>query len=226
MTPTLRLDLHVHCVNSPDSGLRVETVIERLGIVGLNGFALTDHNTTAGHGRLRELAREYPRLLLVPGVEVSTVEGHLLVYGVSEPPPPHRPLSDTLDWVKERAAVAVLAHPFRWSHGVGRRIADLARVDGIEGINGHNSELANARAHLLATRRGLSATGGSDAHHAMGVGRAYTEVSPEVADVDDLLRELRSGRAQPAGRSLTGFDRVRLGVRTGLLRATRGFRPI
>jgi predicted metal-dependent phosphoesterase TrpH len=226
MTATLRVDLHVHSRFSPDGRANLEAIVDQIGVAGLQGFALTDHNTLAGHRRLAELRTRFPMYWLLPGVEVSTVEGHLLVYGVSELPPIHAPLADTLDWVRSRGGVGVLAHPFRWSHGVGRHLAETSAVAAIETSNGHNSEVANARAELVAARRGLGHTGGSDAHDVREVGRAYTEFPNEFSSLDDLLEILRRGRTLGGGRSLTFGHRVRLGIRTGLLRAARGFRSI
>ena len=222
----VRLDLHVHSRRSPDSRLELEAIVDRLGLSGLQGFALTDHNSIAGHADLRDLARRYPRYLFVPGVEVSTREGHLLVYGVEELPPIHRPLDETLDWVRSRGAVGVLAHPLRFAHGVGRRVAGSAAVDGIEVLNGHNSELTNARAAVIAAARGVAGTGGSDAHDVPGVGRAYTELPGEVDTAEAVLDSLRRRRCDGGGESLHGLERIRLGLRTGFLRVTRGFRPI
>ena len=111
----MRLDLHVHSHWSPDSRLTLEEAVDRLEFAGLSGFALTDHNSIAGHRELRALEARYPMYRFIPGVEVSTHEGHLLVYGIEALPPIHAPLADTLEWVRARGAVAVLAHPFRWA---------------------------------------------------------------------------------------------------------------
>jgi len=226
VTDGIRLDLHVHSGFSPDGRIDLGRIVEALGLAGIHGFALTDHNTIEGHARLATLAREYPSYRFVPGEEVSTAQGHLLVYGAREPAPIHRPLAETLDWVRARAAVAVLAHPFRWAHGAGRRLAETAPVAGIETTNGHTAAVANARAELVAARRRLAATGGSDAHDLADVGRAFTEFSAEATSVDDLLACLARGRTRSGGSSPTFGQRIRLGVRTGLLRAARGFRPI
>ena len=226
MTAEIRLDLHVHSRRSPDSSLTLEQIVARLGVVGLQGFALTDHNSIAGHRDLALLARDYPNYRFVPGVEVSTREGHLLLYGVHELPPIHRPLAETLDWARAHAAVASLAHPFRWAHGVGRALATHAPADALESVNGHNSEIANARAALLAARRTLGETGGSDAHTVAHVGRAFTEFPEDHPNLDDLLEEVRKGRTRALGRSLRLGGRVRLAAWTALLRAGRGFRPI
>jgi predicted metal-dependent phosphoesterase TrpH len=226
MSDGVRIDLHVHSTFSPDSRQRIDQIVDRLGVAGLQGFALTDHNTIAGHSSLAEFARRFPRLRIVPGVEVSTVEGHLLVYGVSELPPIRRPIAETLDWVHSRGAVAVLPHPFRWAHGVGRRICEEARVHGVEALNGHNGAVANARAELVGARRGLALTGGSDAHDLRGLGRTYTTVPDEAASVEEILQAIRSGHTGAGGTSLRFGERVRLLVRTAALRALRGFRPV
>ncbi|EQD49028.1 PHP domain protein, partial [mine drainage metagenome] len=138
MTGTRRLDLHIHSQHSPDSKMRLETIVGQLGRTGLSGFALTDHNSVAGHDELRELQRRNPGYLFVPGVEVSALEGHLLAYGIPTAPPVHRPVAETIDWVLAHGGEPVLAHPFRRSHGVGRRIAETAAIRAMEVRNGHN----------------------------------------------------------------------------------------
>lgn len=226
MTEAARIDLHVHSVHSPDSRLGLEEIVARLAYQGLRGFALTDHNSVAGHRALAELARRNPSYLLLPGVEVSTREGHLLAYGVAEAPPSHRPVAETAEWIRAHGGEPVLAHPFRWSHGVGRRVAEAAPVAALESRNGHSSEIANLRAEDVAARRNLGVTGGSDAHTLADLGRAFTQFDPAVRTTDDLLEALRRRATTVDGRSLGLGGRIRLGLRTAVLRAGRGFRPI
>jgi predicted metal-dependent phosphoesterase TrpH len=204
----------------------MEAIVDAVVTSGLQGFALTDHNSIEGHRNLTRLRERFPRHLFVPGVEVSTREGHLLVYGVDQLPPVRNPLEETIEWVESHGGVSVLAHPLRWAHGVGAAIARRARVSAIESVNGHNPELVNARAELIAARRGIATTGGSDAHDAASVGRAFTEFREEVGSIEEIIQAIRRGQVRASGRSLSGVDRVRLGLRTGLLRAARGFRPI
>jgi|HubBroStandDraft_3_1064219.scaffolds.fasta_scaffold50803_2 predicted metal-dependent phosphoesterase TrpH len=226
MTGGPRLDLHLHSTYSPDSRLPLQTAVERLGTEGLQGFALTDHNTVAGHAALRSLSEKYPQYTFIPGIEVSTYEGHLLVFGVAEVPPLHRPVEETVEWVEAHGGVAVPAHLARHAHGIGRRVASRLKVPALETVNGHNSEVANARAATLAASRTLGETGGSDAHDASGVGRGYTLFPEEVETVDQMLEELRRRRTRADGVSLRFGEMVRLAVRTVTLRAIRGFRPI
>jgi len=222
----LRLDLHVHSCHSPDSSLTVEAIVSQLAAVGLNGFALTDHNTVAGHAELAAAQARTPGLLLVPGVEVSTIEGHLLAYGVAEVPPSQRPVVETIAWVRDHGGVSVLSHPFRLSHGVGRRVAESAPVDAVETMNGHNSPRANRKAAAVAARRHLGVTGGSDVHRLEDLGHAFTEFPEGTATADGALSALREGRTSAGGRGLLLSEWLRYEGRTALLRLQRGFRPI
>ena len=227
MTGGLRLDLHVHSDRSPDSRLPLDAIARQLPYAGVRGFALTDHNSVAGHREIPHLVAAYPGIVVLPGVEVSTREGHLLAYGVREVPPVHRPLLETVEWVRARGGESVLAHPFRLAHGAGRKAAESAPVTGIEVRNGHSSEITNYRAEVVAARRGLAATGGSDVHELSDLGRAYTEFPMEAeATEDDLLEAIRQRRVEPGGHSLRFAGRLRLGLRTGALLVARGFRPI
>jgi predicted metal-dependent phosphoesterase TrpH len=226
MNDTARIDLHVHSAYSPDSRMSLDEIAGRLPYLGLRGFAITDHNTVRGHAALPALRERYPRYLFLPGIEISTVEGHLLAYGLPEAPPSHRPIAETLDWVRARGGVAALAHPFRRTHGVGRRVAESVPVALVETRNGHNSEIANLRAETVAARRGLGMIGGSDAHQIADLGRSYTEFDPSVASTEDLLEALGRRSVSANGRSLPWTARLRLGLRSGLLLASRGFRPI
>ena len=221
-----QLDLHVHSHHSPDSSLSVEAIVTLLAARGLNGFALTDHNSTAGHAELAEWQAKAPELILVPGVEVSTLEGHLLLYGVREAPPAGRPVAEIVEWAHVRGAIPVLAHPFRISHGVGRAVAEGAAVPAVETVNGHNSPRANRRAAAVAQARKLGSTGGSDVHELSDLGRAYTEFPEGTSTVDGVLEALRTGRTVGAGQELDLPGRIRTEWRTVLLRLRRGLRPI
>lgn len=226
MTPGPRLDLHVHSAFSADGREPIGRLVAGLGGLGLQGLALTDHNTPRGLAELPALQRDRPELLLLPGVEVSAVEGHLLVYGVSEAPPAHRPVVELLDWCRSRAAVPVLAHPFRWTHGVGGTVAGTAAVPALETTNGHNGARANARAVSAAEARRLGTTGGSDAHLFADLGRAWTRFPEGVATVEEALDALRKGRTIAEGRSATLRERWTAALRSGELRLRRGLKPL
>lgn len=226
MTGAVRLDLHVHSSHSPDSQVRVEDMVRGLPNAGLSGFALTDHNTIAGHGELAELAARFPQYLLIPGVEVSTRDGHLLLWGVRELPPLHRPVEETIEWGRAHGAVGALAHPFRRIHGVGEGIANSATGVAVEVLNGHSSRTANVRAERVAATRRLSRTAGGDVHRAHELGRAYTEFPEGTSTVAAVLEAIATARTRTGGRSPSGFERIGAAARTFGSWVARGARPL
>lgn len=86
-TPSAFVDLHAHSTAS-DGAFAPAAVVEAARAAGLSALALTDHDTVAGVSEAREAARERG-LRLVPGVELSAVEGevetHVLGLHLSRP---------------------------------------------------------------------------------------------------------------------------------------------
>ncbi len=80
-----RADLHVHSAASydvHDKSLTAAAIVDGAVNSGLEIIAITDHNTIANvRPALEHAADRYPgRILIVPGTEVTTPEGHLLAY--------------------------------------------------------------------------------------------------------------------------------------------------
>ena len=88
-----RGDLHTHTAHSDGSCesqskrkvpcplfLTAEASAER----GLDFLAITDHNTISHFSELRELQPFFDKLLLIPGREVTTFQGHANLYGTTE----------------------------------------------------------------------------------------------------------------------------------------------
>ena len=188
MSVTLRIDPHVHSEASYDGTEPVELLLEQAAEIGLDGIVVTDHDVLHASLRAAELAPRYG-LVGIPGVEVSTADGHLLALGVEEMPPHRAPFSETVRWVRERGGCAVVPHPFQRSrHGVRRK--NLTDADAVEVYNSWLfTGYKNRRARRFADRHGYPRVAGSDAHKVQYVGRAYTELNL------DIEREEVSARA-------------------------------
>jgi predicted metal-dependent phosphoesterase TrpH len=78
-----RADLHTHSTYS-DGRLTPTELIERAVSRGLEVLALTDHDCTDGIAEALEATQKHPRLLFIPGIELSTdlpqEEVHVLGY--------------------------------------------------------------------------------------------------------------------------------------------------
>ena len=187
----IRADLHIHTTYSDDSTVTPKALVEKLvAHSSIKVAAVTDHNTVEGHNEIRRLAAAYPDILIIPGVEISTPEGDVLILGAEETPPQPWTTENVVDFARDNDHVSVVAHPYR-EYGMG----DLARnykVDAIEVLNGESSQSANKLAQDLAKSMGLPGVAGSDAHSPSEPLTVYTEIQAGL-DVDEILKAIKKG---------------------------------
>ena len=78
-----RADLHIHSLNGShdvsDAGMTVASIVETSILEKLDLIAITDHNEIVNVADAIKAAHRSP-VTVIPGVELSTPEGHLLVY--------------------------------------------------------------------------------------------------------------------------------------------------
>jgi predicted metal-dependent phosphoesterase TrpH len=217
----LRLDLHVHTEDSYDADEPVERILERAAGVGLDGVVVTDHDAIRESRRAAALAPEYG-LVGIPGVEVSTADGHLLALGVDERPPRDETLSTTVERVHTQGGVAVVPHPFQRSrHGARRDTVVEADPDAVEVYNALTlTGLRNRQTRVFAREHGFTGVGASDAHSASLVGRAYTELRVEEATQRGVLDAIREGRTRVVGQRASTRQYVRKYVSNAAIRAS------
>jgi len=197
----MKLDLHIHSVHSRDAAGSPNEILQTCKRAGMQGLAITDHNAIAGSLEAASLGVA-EGLLVLKGVEVTTTEGHVLAYGVRELIPRGLTIEETIEKIRDSGGIAVAAHPKRFPTGIGLKNAEAGDFSAIEVINGGSSGSSNRKAKLVAERRGLSQTGGSDAHRLSEIGRAYT-VLEEVSTEDQVLDMIAKGKARAEGASTT-----------------------
>jgi predicted metal-dependent phosphoesterase TrpH len=187
----IRADLHIHTTYSDDSTVTPKALVEKLvAHNSIKAAAVTDHDTVNGLSETRKLAAAYPDILIIPGVEISTPEGDILLLGAEKTPPQPWTVENVLDFARDNNYVSVVAHPYR-EYGMG----DLARnykFDAIEVINGESTPHANKLAHELAKTMKLPGTAGSDAHSPSEPLTVYTEIQAGL-NVDEILNAIKKG---------------------------------
>ncbi len=195
------IDLHCHSWFSGDGVSSPESLIASARKKGLHGFALTDHDTSDGFRYLLEkgLARgdglPVDDFLIIPGVEVSTAEGHLLCLGVMLPYLKHTPAIEVCKLVHDAGGVAIPAHPYdRFRAGIRESVLETLEIDGLEVFNAATTlKRFNEMAFQYATEKGHPKTAGSDAHHEGAVGTAYTILPTADFSVQGILRQIKEG---------------------------------
>jgi len=157
---------------------------------GLDAVALTNHD----YYREFDLGASGPFAATIPGVEVTTTHGHVLVVG---PDPPRRTEpgeltpEETVELAHDRGCAAIVAHPYR--NSTVRNVE--ADFDAIE-INGKHPR-TEEWVRRLAETHDLPVVGGSDAHYPIEVGRAYTRIDAEESDPEAVVAAIRDGRVEP-----------------------------
>jgi hypothetical protein len=144
---------------------------------------------------LREDGEAVDGFLIIPGVEISTQEGHLLCLGVWLPNGLKGiPAREAIAMVRAQNGVAIPAHPYdRMRAGIRERHLDELEVDALEVFNAATSlQRHNVSARNYATRRALPMTAGSDAHHHGSVGRSHTIFPAPNLNVRSILDALPS----------------------------------
>ena len=197
----IRIDLHVHTLYSGDSNISPKMLIEQLNInPTVKAVAITDHDTIEGYRHVKRLAEAYEGLLVIPGVEVSTFEGHVNVLGVEEMPKYPLSAEELIDFARERQAVVVIPHPYRVC-GLGDNAKKLD-ADAIETLNYRASKAENKLAEKLAKELNLPGVAGTDAHRPNQLFKVYTEVDADP-DINSILKAIRNGAVRIG--SLKGY---------------------
>lgn len=192
-------DLHSHTRYSPDSKVDPVVLVKQARSLGLAGIAITDHNGVDGARVAAEAARSFSDFIVVPGAEVSTSDGHVLAYGVTEAIPRNLPPGETVERIVAAGGVPVAAHPYRFWSGLGETATLSATFSAYEVHNARTLRVGNEKAVLLAGRARVGRTGGSDSHFLRELGRGVTSLNRGTTTVDDLLQAIAAGRTEGIG---------------------------
>lgn len=217
------VDMHLH-TNHSDGLTRVLDLLDYAAGRGI-GVAITDHNEISGS---LEAIKNNPAVLVIPGIELETLEGpHLLFYfytagdmqdfftDFSRERTRHvpelaenLPVMECLHLAESYECVRIAAHPFGY-YGINRGVLKciekqmlpgaMDHIEGIEVICGGMIESLNRKAMNYARTHQVPYTGGSDAHILPDVGNVVTAVQAE--SVEDFLHGILKRENQVIGKA-------------------------
>jgi predicted metal-dependent phosphoesterase TrpH len=218
-----KADLHIH-TNQGDGIDSVRTILDYVEEkTDLDVIAVTEHDSLEVAHRARDLwSRGSYRFDFVPGVEITTLEGHLVGLYLEEPVASLQRVEETLDAIHRQGGVCFVPHPMSWlTRSIGPKTLHRVRARARDGLWFDGMELASASPttalYLDKARRlnddhfGLAAVGASDAHFVQAIGSGYTEFQGgSAADLRQAFEQRAlSAHAQrfPSLREV-GFSRV------------------
>jgi predicted metal-dependent phosphoesterase TrpH len=202
----MRLDLHVHTYYSHDAISSPEDIAKAAIAKGLDGIAITDHDSTRGWKRMLDAGRKNG-LGIVLGEEIKVTRngkgiGEVLALFINEEIGPGEFL-DVRDRVREQGGLVIASHPFDAFRNRFKRMEEFKRkVDGVEAFNARVVlDRFNQHARDFARKNRLAMTGGSDAHCLREIGNGQTIAG--IDDVKDLHSAIKKRKTRVWGRKST-----------------------
>jgi hypothetical protein len=213
-------DFHVHSRESGDASPTLEEVADYAEMVGLDFVMLSEHNTISQLELYAEVQAAHPDLLFIPGVEVTTYQGHAMAMGATEWID-HRletgglTMLNVADAAHAQSAVFSINHPALsigdacigcgWMAELGGENVDAMEIQtGAYSVTGrlfypHTSEMWE---DFIAAGHHVVAVGGSDDHRAgtgtgafdSPIGSPTTMVWADELSAAAILEGVRRGR--------------------------------
>ncbi len=210
-----------------------ESLIASARQKGLQGFAITDHNTYDAYHYMadKSLARRDGQpvdgFLVIPGVEISTADGHLLCIGAVMPVMKGAPAIEVARAARSAGCLAIPSHPFdRFRAGIRKGVLDQLDPDAIEVFNAAISFKGyNDQARSYAEQRRLPMIAASDAHHDSAIGTSHMTFDTDDFSVRGILSAIVRGGHRHE-RLLSTRDKLRKTLNNWFrLRRQRSYTP-
>jgi len=195
----VNFDFHIHTHYSRDSTINPRKVIKVAKNNGLDGIAITDHNTIKGGLEVAKLNNLDDFTVLV-GAEIKTTLCEITGLFLNEEISTNDPFC-VIDEIKDQGGLTILPHPFRtpfFSHldTQAKILINLVkRVDAIEVFNSRTSHVCNEKALLLAIKMNKPMVAGSDAHFYPEIGNVRVTI-PSFENMDRLKEKILAGKTK------------------------------
>ena len=201
-----KMDSHIHSEYSPDSKSKLEDIFKVAKKKDIEIIGISDHNTVEGSKKAQKLAKNYD-LLVIPSIEVSTLEGHVLGFGCEENIKRDLQAAETIDLIHDQGGLAIIPHPYCfYRHGLlCKENYKKLKIDAIETKNARFIiGYCNNKAKKLSKKENLPGLGASDAHFYKFVGDCYSKIDCEK-DIDSVLKSIKKAKVEALGKGTSNI---------------------
>jgi hypothetical protein len=201
----MKIDLHCHTYYSHDAISSPEQLIKQALKCGLDGIAITDHETTAGWDEAIK-AGERLKAKIILGQEIKTNQGDILALFITKQiNGKNKDPKWVINEIKKQGGLAIIPHPYHFPESFKENLDQY--IDLVDGIEVFNSRLPfstpDKKAFDFTKKNNLIMTSGSDAHYYRGVGKAYTEC--EANSLEEFKNALENKKSLPKGKKSSIF---------------------
>jgi len=193
----------VHTEGSPDAHTRITDLPRIVRGKNLDGVAITEHDSFT-----QTLSDE---IIILPGVEVSSAEGHIVALGVHEIVPKGLTADSTIKEIHDQGGLVIVPHPYDPVCECVRISRLQNRPDAVETRNADalSFTISSYLARRDARKFGLPEVGGSDAHIPQAIGDCYTVIDSVSRDAGDILAAIKLGRTRAEGHATSMMNKWR-----------------
>lgn len=174
--------------------MKIDKIINVSKKKGLNGLAITDHNTIRGGLKGTKLNKSQ-NFMVICGSEISTNKGHIIGLFLSEEIRSREAL-EVVDDIKSQGGISIIAHPYK---RYAKKEELFKKVDGAEVFNSRSNISQNIMSRELAIRYGLPMVAGSDAHFYFEIGRGLSIID-DAYDIEDIRKQIPKGVTKTIGK--------------------------
>lgn len=171
----IRADFHTHSIGDGQHGPKTPDLVaahlEAAIEAGLECIGVTDHDDLRpGLLAVDYAAKNNLPILVIPGMEITTEEGHLVGLGLEEPLPAWKMMTETVEAIRNQGAISILPHPFF------PRLRERKDIDAIERFNSRYGDFD-------IQENGVAIIASSDAHSPADIHASPYQM---LVDVDHL----------------------------------------
>ena len=186
-------DLHVHSVYSYDSISFPKYILKKAKSIGLNGIAITDHDTIKGAKKIMKANKGCEDLEIIIGSEIKTDHGDVIGLFLDEDIK-SKNIHEVIEEINEQNGFSILPHPYKTFPKIPSTI--LTKVGAIEIMNARIPEELNKKSRELIQKKNLLYCGGSDAHFVSHIGSVSTCYNQDIGSlsIDNINIALKKPR--------------------------------
>ena len=220
----IKLDLHIHSQYSEDGKGSPKDIIKYLQKRGINGVAITDHNTVEGGLKALKIAPK--DFIVIPGLEISTADGHIIGLNVKENIPRGFTIEETVEKIIDLGGTPIVPHLIRSMSGIKEKKLKKInkKISAIEVFNACSTPQSNLKTAKVAKKYNLGGTGGSDSHNPKYAGYGYTVIETSDYTTDSIISMINKKKTWGEGTTMPleyRIDRMILSVRQFFQRGLR-----
>jgi len=203
-------DLHIHSkysLNATHPNTKPSYLSELKDIFkvaqkkNISVLAITDHDNVKGGLTALKEVKKFPNITIIPGIEVSSKNGHILALNVKENIKRNLSAEETIDKIIALGGYPVIAHPFDIALSLTKK--NILSLDpkkfGMEIFNSR-SILGYKKRKEFILKNKFPFTAGSDAHVPKNVGNANVKFDTTSTKVDDLIEDIKKRKISYFGK--------------------------